>query len=65
MYVTAPPEGGKANEAVLALLADRLRVAKSNIRILRGHRTKDKVLLVEGLEAQALMARLRSTGSSQ
>ena len=38
VHVTAAPEGGKANDAVIALLARRLGVAKSVIKILRGHK---------------------------
>jgi uncharacterized protein (TIGR00251 family) len=45
--VTAPPEGGKANQAVLELLADHFGVAKSAIKILRGHRTRRKLIRVD------------------
>ena len=55
VYVTAAPERGKANEAAISLLAAQLGVAKSRIRILRGHRSRDKVLLVEGLDARAVL----------
>ena len=37
-YVTAPPEGGKANDALVALLAKALGVAKGSVRVVRGHR---------------------------
>ena len=65
VYVTAPPEGGKANEAVVALLAKRLKVAKGSVSILRGHRSRDKVVHVKGLDAPSVMARLGSTGSER
>ena len=58
VYVTAPPEGGKANEAAVALLADRLGVAKDRVRIVRGQRARTKVLFIEGLDVQAVMSRL-------
>ena len=35
--VTAPPQGEKANDAVVSLLAKTLDVAKSRVRIVRGH----------------------------
>ena len=56
--VTVPPEGGKANDAVVALLARRLRVAKSRIQILRGHKARDKRLHIEDLTAEDVFGRL-------
>ena len=56
--VTAAPEGGKANDAVIALLARRLGVAKSGITVLRGHKGRDKLLRVDGLGAEEVFARL-------
>lgn len=35
--VKAPPEKGKANDAVVALLADRLGVEASSIAVVSGH----------------------------
>ena len=58
VYVTAPPERGKANEAAVALMADRLGVAKGRVRIVRGQRARTKVLFIEGLGVQAVMSRL-------
>jgi uncharacterized protein YggU (UPF0235/DUF167 family) len=48
VYVTVPAEDGKANEAVIALLAKELGVAKSTITILQGFKTRDKVLKIGG-----------------
>ena len=47
LRVTAPPEDGKANAAVVALLADTLGIAKSKIQIARGHSSRDKVIEVK------------------
>lgn len=58
VYVTAPPEGGRANKAVVALLADRLGVAKSSISIVRGHRGRDKLLRIDGLNTTEVKSRL-------
>ena len=49
LRVTAPPDKGRANAAVVALLADALGVAKSRVRIVRGQSSRDKVLTVESL----------------
>ena len=54
--VTAPPEGGKANDAVRKLIARRLRVGVTRVAVVRGHGSRDKVLRVEGVSAEALKA---------
>jgi uncharacterized protein YggU (UPF0235/DUF167 family) len=56
--VTAAPEGGKANEAVVPLLAKSLGIPKSTIRVVRGHRSTDKLLDVAGLSFDEVVARL-------
>ncbi len=48
VYVTVPAEDGKANEAVIALLAKELGIAKSTISIVQGFKTRDKVLKIRG-----------------
>ena len=40
--VTAPAEKGKANEAVIKVLSDDLKIAKSLIEIVRGKTTRMK-----------------------
>ena len=40
--VTATPEDGKANRAVIALLAESLGVAATSISLVRGVRSRDK-----------------------
>jgi len=44
--VSAPREKGKANEAIVALLAEYFSVPKSQIKILRGHTAKTKLVEV-------------------
>ena len=58
VYVTTAPEGGKANDAVVALLAKSLGIAKGHIRVLRGHKSRDKLLDIEGLTEDQVIARL-------
>ncbi len=59
--VTAPPQDGRANAAVLELLADTLGVAKSSLRIVRGHSARDKSVYVEGMSTGEIQ-RLLTTG---
>ena len=44
--VTAPPEKGKANKAVIELLAEELGVAKSTIELIRGGTARMKQFLI-------------------
>ena len=56
--VHAPPEGGKANAALVKLLARTWKLPKSAISIVAGHRRRRKVLLVSG-DPAALESKLR------
>lgn len=57
--VTAPPEKGKANRALIALLAKRLGVAKSAIILVSGETSRQKLLEVKG-DAEVLEMMLRT-----
>lgn len=54
--VTAVPEEGRANKAVIALLAKRLKLPKSAITIASGESSRRKTLLIDG--DTALLAQL-------
>ena len=45
--VTAVPEGGEANRAVIALLAEALGIAPSRVALVRGATSRDKLFRVE------------------
>src|SRR3990172_11963869 len=57
--VTAPPLEGRANRAVVALLAERLRLPQSSVKIAGGERSPLKTIEVAGLDAAAVLERLR------
>lgn len=57
--VTAPPEGGRANEACRRLLANILDVAAERVEIIRGHTARDKVVLIHGLAPDEVAGRLK------
>ena len=63
-YVTAPPEGGKANDALVALLAKALGVAKDRVGIVRGHRGRIKLVRIEGLAEPEARRRLAESERS-
>lgn len=45
--VTAPPEDGKANEAVRKLLAKAMGLAKTRLTLIRGATSRDKTFRVD------------------
>lgn len=49
VYVAAPAVDGKANEGVVKLLADWFRVKKRDVRIVRGQRSRQKIIEIKGL----------------
>ena len=53
--VTAPPVEGKANAAVVDLLASKLGISKQDVQILSGSRGKRKTVKVEGVNRRALL----------
>jgi uncharacterized protein len=65
--VSAPPERGRANDAVLDLLAEKLELPRRSLSIVSGHGAREKVVLMEGIGpaeterrlARALSRRLR------
>ena len=61
--VRAAPEGGKANAALIVLLAQTLGVPKSAVKIARGDTARLKRIEVVG-EAKVLAARLEALGDA-
>lgn len=52
--VSAPPVDGKANRALCRLIAKRAGVAPSKVTIIRGQKSRDKLVRVDGIEEAAL-----------
>ncbi len=48
VYVTAVPEDGKANRAVVKLLAKALGIAKSDLNLIQGQTSRDKTFEIRG-----------------
>ena len=55
--VAAPAVEGAANTALVRLLADELGLAARDVRIVAGGRSRQKLVMVDGLAAQAIIAR--------
>ena len=52
--LTAPPEKGKANKALCDLLARRLGISRSQVKILSGRTSRQKEVLFERVQQRAL-----------
>lgn len=46
VLVKAPPQEGRANEAVIEVLAEHFRVPKSHIAIVGGFKSKNKTIKI-------------------
>lgn len=58
--VGAAPEHGRANDAVLDLLATTLSVPRRHVTLVAGHRARDKVVQLDGIEEEETLRRLES-----
>jgi hypothetical protein len=56
--VTQAPEKGKANKAIIAVLAESLGLRKSQIELLSGDTAAQKRFLVRGISHEELAARI-------
>ena len=52
--VAAAPDAGKANDAVLALLARTLDLPRRDLELTSGRASRDKVVMLEGLSSEAV-----------
>lgn len=61
--VTAVPEKGKANKALVALLSKALKVPKSSISVASGETSRQKILRIEG-DPEDLQSRIGALASA-
>jgi uncharacterized protein YggU (UPF0235/DUF167 family) len=52
LSVTAPPDRGRANAAVVTLLAGELGVSSASVRVVAGHTARTKLVEIDGLDAE-------------
>ena len=53
-----PPTGGRANEAILRLIAERLRIPRTSVRYVTAGRARAKLIEVDGLSDSEIAPRL-------
>jgi uncharacterized protein len=58
--IAAPPERGRANRALVALLAEVLGVPRDRLAVVAGAAARHKVVEIEGLEPAELDRRLEA-----
>ena len=62
--VTAAPEQGRANDAVLRLLAEVLAVPRDTLALVSGHGGRDKIVELTGLGPGLVERRLASASAA-
>ena len=60
--LTAPPVEGAANAALVALLAEKLRLPKRQVQVARGATGRQKVLAIQGLTLEEFWRRMEAAG---
>ncbi len=60
--LNSPPQGGTANRELQEMVAGLLGIPRSRVRITRGEKSRDKSLMIEGMNAETLKGLLRLGG---
>jgi len=58
--VTAPPVDAAANEALAELLAEKLDCARNRIELIRGHKSRHKIIKLHGFTMEEILKNLAS-----
>ena len=58
--VTAPPEDGRANAAVVRLIAETVSVSRDAVSVVSGVGSRDKIVLLDGVGPALIERRLAS-----
>jgi len=63
--VAAPPEGGRANAAVVRLVAETLSLPRDAVTLVSGHGARDKIIELAGLDQTEIEQRLASAAERE
>lgn len=63
LRVTAPAEGGRANAALLRLLAETFDVPRGSVSLVSGHGARDKVVELRGVDPAEAERRLEGAAA--
>lgn len=50
VYLTAPAQDGQANNLLVGVLAEYFKVKQAQVEILRGEKSRHKLIKIDGLE---------------
>ena len=56
--VTAPPVDAAANEALIEFLAGKLDCARNRIELVRGHKSRHKVIKLYGFKPEGVLQKI-------
>ena len=62
--VTAPPVDAAANEALIALLAEKMDCARGRIKLIHGHKSRHKAIKLYGFTPEDVLSRIFPASSS-
>jgi len=54
VWLKAAPEDGKANDELVRILADKLGIARSEIEMIRGFSSKNKLVDISGISVEEI-----------
>ena len=63
--VAAPAEAGRANDAVVRLLAETLALPPASVRLVSGHGARDKIVELAGVDPGEIDRRLSSAAGKE
>ena len=59
LEIRAKPENNEANERLLSFLAKRLNLPKENLKIVKGHKERKKLIKIEGISEEAFWEKIK------
>ena len=65
LRVAAPAEAGRANDAVVRLLAEALSLPRASVTLVSGHGTRDKIVELAGIDPGEIDRRLSSAAGEE
>ncbi|WP_366829930.1 DUF167 domain-containing protein [Methanoculleus sp.] len=61
--VTAPAVGGKANRAIIDLVAETFGIPRADVSIIAGHTSSSKIVAIAGTSRSEILAILSASGA--